>query len=462
MTSRKISIVGAGSASFGLAALKGLLLSPELEGCRLYLHDIDEAAVVRMGDLGRHLAATGRLDKRVESGTDLAACLDGADCVILSVAVDREECWELDREIGLRHGINHYAENGGPAAIFHAARNIGLVLPVLMEMERRCPTAWLLNYTNPVPRICTAIQRYSRINSLGVCHQVEFGYYLAGVLLAGELGLDLPEDYNFKWTDGHCRQADEIGAAARARITIHAGGLNHFTWAYAVRDRVTGKDLYPQLFEGAGKVRDDFEPLSRRVLELYGLLPTPGDTHLCEYLAYTHSPARGTWERYDLQMYDFEWSRENRRTHAALAQRIIEGGRWELLDRIHTERAELIAAALFSGEHHVDEALNLPNRGAIPNLPDSAVVEVPVAFMPDGPRPVTCPPLPAAVAELCRRQVTINELSVAGIVEGDRAKLIQALALDPMVDDPDLPVKLLDDYLRAFEKYQGLARFRAR
>ena len=118
---------------------------------------------------------------------------------------------------------------------------------------------------------------------------MEFGYYLAGVLLAGELGLDLPEDYNFKWTDGHCRQADEIGAAARARITIHAGGLNHFTWAYAVRD-----------------------------------------THLCEYLAYTHSPARGTWKRYDLQMYDFEWSRENRRTHAALAQRIIEGGRWEL------------------------------------------------------------------------------------------------------------------------------------
>jgi len=331
MTERKISVIGAGSASFGLAALKGLLDSPALEGCRLHLHDIDPAAVARMGDLGRHLAATRKLDKRVASCTDLAACLDGADCVVLSVAIDREECWELDRRLGLQHGINHYAENGGPAAIFHTARNLGLILPILEEMGRRCPAAWLLNYTNPVPRICTAIRRYSDIRALGVCHQVEFGYYLAGVLLAAELGLELPEDYTFKWTHTHCRQADAISAAARRRIFIHAGGLNHFTWAFAVRDRSCGKDLYPALFEGAAAVRADFEPLSRQVLKLFGMLPTPGDNHLCEYLPYTHSAGRGTWTRYNMQMYDFEWSRENRRARAALAHDIIEGGRLELL-----------------------------------------------------------------------------------------------------------------------------------
>jgi len=322
-------------------------------------------------------------------------------------------------------------------------------------MERLCPDALLVNYTNPVPRICTAIKNYSKLRFAGVCHQVEFGYYLAGVLLSDVIGLPLPEDYYFRWTEENIRAHNEISRAAKKKLAIHAVGLNHFTWALSVISREDGRELYPVLRERNREFDREFEPLTRKVFDLFGLLPTPGDTHLCEYLPFTHSTARGTWEKCDMQMYDFDRSKRVRAERTAMAHRIIEGKELSLLDHVISERAELLIEALVSRNMYVDEALNVTNDGAIPNLPADAVVEAPTAFLPSGPRPLTGPPLPEAIAELCRRQVVINELSVAGMVEGDRDKLLTALALDPMVDDPDLPVQLLDEYLREFETYLG-------
>lgn len=453
MVRAKAAVIGAGSSSFGLSVLKHILLSDALDGIELYLYDIDEPSVRRMGELGRYMVQSRDLDKTVNWGTDLPECLDGADAVIIAVAQDREECWQKDREIGLEFGINHYAENGGPGALFHAARNIGLILPIVRATEKHCPDALLINYTNPVPRICTAIHKYSRMQVVGVCHQVYFGYYLAGVLLSAAIGLELPEDYYFRWTNKHNLQHNQISEAARRKLFIHSVGLNHFTWALAVRCRESGRDLYPELVEANRTFDRGFEPLTRKVFDLFELLPTPGDTHLCEYLPYTHSVARDTWQRNDIQMYDFAWSRASRNERRAIAQRIIEDRELDLLDNIHSERAELLLGALVNRQVYVDEALNLPNRGAIPNLPDGAIVEAPVAVLPDGLKAVAEAPLPEPIAELCRRQALINELSVTGTVEGDKGKLLQALALDPMIDDVDLPVQLLDAGLKAFDKY---------
>lgn len=450
---RKVAIVGAGSASFGLASLSGLLGAPGLGGVEVALHDVDEVAVRRMGSLGAAVVRARGLGSRVTWTTELPRALDGADCVILSVAQDREATWKKEREIALRFGINHYAENGGPAALFHGARSIGLAVPVVRQMERSCPEALLVNYTNPLPRVCTAVAMVSDIRCVGVCHQVEFGYYLVGVLLSGELGIELPPapDFYFRWTDRSCGLADEISAAARKKIHIQACGVNHFTWALAVTDRQTGDDLYPLLRERNRTFDAGFEPLSRKVFDLFGVLPTPGDTHLAEYLPFTHNPQRGGWERYDIQMYDFDWAQHNRARQVALVESMLAGGDLRPMDGIHSERAELVAGGWLGAQDHADEALNLPNRGAIDNLPEDAIVEVPVKVSRGTLQAGKCDPLPDAVAQLCQRQVVINRLSTRGILEGDRGKLVQALALDPMVDDPDLPEQLLDEYLRVFD-----------
>jgi len=456
----KVVVVGAGSASFGPSVVAGLLAHEALQDLRLHLHDIDAAAVARMGRFATLLAAArGRDPQRVSWGADLAAALDGADAVVLSVAIDREATWARDRAIALAQGIDHYAENGGPAAIFHAARNLGLILPIAYEMERRCPDAWLVNYTNPVARISTALRRYTRIRTVGVCHQLNFGYFMVGTLLAADLGIELPPAPRFRWTDEAIALEHRVGREAARKVHIRAAGLNHLTWVLSLTDRATGADLYPLLWERNRTFDPGFEPLNRRVGELFRVFPVPGDCHLCEYLPYTHEVARGTWQRYDVQMYDLDWSERRRRATRERVEQIVASGDASAALEWGSERAEDVVAALCLGREHHDEALNLPNDGAIANLPSGAIVETPVAFGPDGPRAERCGALPPAIAEICRRQVTINELAVQGAVEADRDALRAALALDPMVTDPDLPDRLLDAYLAASDRY--LAPLRA-
>ena len=447
MKGPKIVVVGAGSASFGPAVVQGLLTHGDLEDVLIHLHDVDPDALdlVRRG-AERLAAGTGR---RVEGGTDRAAALDGADVVVLSVAVDREAAWRRDRALGRAHGIEHYAENGGPGALFHTGRNLALLLPILRDMEARCPTAWLINYTNPLPRICEAVRTLSRISCVGVCHQLGFGYSVARVLLADALGLPRPEGHRFRWTDESLAAQHALEVEGEALLRIRAAGLNHFTWAQEVTERATGRDLYPALRAALETVEPGFEPLTRAVAKLFGLFPIPGDCHLSEYLPYTHSPGRGTWARYDVQMYDLEWAAARRtQQRADLAARIAAG---EPPPQLPSERAEAIVAALLgrSGPVH-DEALDLPNAGQLEGLPPGTIVETPATVSPGAITPTPCGALPIGITELCRRQAAITKLTVQGFATGDRSLLREALALDPMVDDPAVPDALLDAFFREY------------
>ncbi|MBM4371324.1 MAG: hypothetical protein FJ098_06695 [Deltaproteobacteria bacterium] len=450
MEQPKIVVVGAGSASFGPPVVQGILGHPALEGVTLHLHDIDSGALDPVLHFAARLApGTGR---RVEGGTDRAAALDGADVVILSVAVDREETWRQDQELARTHGIEHYAENGGPGALFHAGRNMALLLPILRDMEGRCPDAWLVNFTNPMPRICEAVRTLTRLRWVGVCHQLGFGYAMARLLLADFMGLERPAGHRFRWTDPSLAAHHALEAEGERLLALRAAGLNHFTWALEVRERATGRDLYPALREALETVELGFEPLTRAVARLFGLFPVPGDCHLCEYLPFTHSPSRGTWARYEVQMYDLDWGVRRRREQAARLRAMAAGQ--GPVEAFPSERAEQIVAALLGRTPPWrDEALNLSNEGQLEGLEPGTVVETPAVLSRGTATPEPCGALPPAITELCRRQAAITRLTVEGFATGSRDRLRQALALDPMVDDPALPDALLDGFFRTFEDY---------
>ncbi|HMT21912.1 MAG TPA: hypothetical protein PKE20_11835, partial [Promineifilum sp.] len=61
--------------------------------------------------------------------------------------------------------------------------------------------------------------------------------------------------------------------------------------------------------------------------------------------------------------------------------------------------------------------------------------------------------LPDPIAELCRREATLVELVVDAAVTGDRALALQALLLDPMINDINRARAILDDYLVTFAAY---------
>lgn len=454
MKRNKIVVIGAGSASFGLVNLGAILRTKELKGSELCLVDINKDGLEQITKLAKRINQEWNSEFVISSSTDRCEMLEGADFIVLSVAIDREKCWKIDQDIAKKHGIMHYAENGGPGGMMHVARNIALIMPILRDIERLCPEAWVLNFTNPVPRICIAAARYTKVKMIGICHQIEFAYIILAKVLQKELGFDLPEDYLFRWNDATWRHYGDIVTQAKERIDLQAAGINHFTWMLSMKDKKTGDDLYPLFKERYLNGFEEFEPLTREIFDIFKFCPVPGDCHMVEYLPYTHNMNTNTWDKYDVQMYPLEGADDGR--NGMWAEIKAMANREKSIDHmlsVHTERSELIMAGMIAGNGEYEPAVNIPNNGYIENLPQGAIVEVPAKITSFHVEGVSIGKLPTAVAELCRRQITLAEMVVEAAVTGNREIALQALALDPMVDDPETARNLLHDYLAAEEEY---------
>jgi alpha-galactosidase len=383
--------------------------------------------------------------------------LSEAAFVVLSIEVPpREALWRTDYEIPLRYGVRQpYAENGGPGGFAHAARNIGPAMAIVHDMEQLCPDAWLINFTNPMVRICDAVNRYSRIKVVGLCHQILVGYALVGIALADDLDIHIPRGI----TGSHAAPDEtplrrQVARQALERIEIQAAGLNHFTWMLAIHDRQTGEDLYPRFAKRWAALPPDFEPLTRRVYEAFGLFPIPGDEHLCEYLPWASDPLTRPWEKYQLSLYDWDvWESLRGRGHQQI-DRMASGleSLTDLLDSDSEGALEVIENIAGAGQHaHL--AFNLPNTGQITSLPAGAIVETPGLVSGAGVQALSVGALPEPIAELCRRELAVVRLCVDAAVHGDREAALQCLLLDPVITDLDVARKILDDYLQVYRPH---------
>ncbi len=311
----KIVCIGAGSAVFGLSNLATIIRGQRLRGAEVALVDIDEAGLKTMTALAHKMNQAWDSQMTIWGTTEREEALPGADFVVVSVQVGpREEVWELDWKIPLKHGVRQpYAENSGPGAFAHTARNAPLILAIAQDMERLCPDAWYLNFTNPMIRLTWVVQRYTRIKVVGLCHQLLWAYAMAAAVLANRWGLQIPEGFHVHTNYDNQANFVPVAMAGYRHLDIKAAGLNHFSWVYDIRDKETGEDLYPLLRERwLHHYRKDFEPLTRDLFEIFGLMPTPGDSHLCEYLAWTHDPITKPWEKYDLKLQSWEGNRRRR------------------------------------------------------------------------------------------------------------------------------------------------------
>ena len=453
----KIVCIGAGSAVFGLSNLATIIRSDRLRGSEIVLVDIDEAGLEIITLLAEKMNEAWGAGMKIWSTPDRTQALPGADFVVVSVQVGpREEVWELDWQIPLKHGVRQpYAENSGPGAFAHTARNVPLILSIARDMEELCPDAWFLNFTNPMIRLTWAVERYTSIKVVGLCHQLYWAYAMAGAVLADRWGLEYPDDFHVH-TDYSNAQKLLMGIVqGYAYMDIKAAGLNHFSWVYDIRDKQTGEDLYPLLRERwLDGFRRDFEPLSREIFEIFGLMPTAGDSHMAEFLAWTHDPSTKPWEKYNLKLQSWTENRQRRADRWEQARAIVAGERSvdELRDAISEGVPEIIEAMTFNTNTY-HQQVNLPNNGLIPNLPADAIVEVPGIISSFGIQGIGCPPLPEGIAELCRRELELSSLVVDAAVEGDRRLALQALLLDPMVNDIDRARAILDDFLLTFAGY---------
>jgi alpha-galactosidase len=441
----KIVIIGAGSVSFGPAMLDDLHLHRNvLRGSEVWLVDLDPAALELSSAYAARLAASAGDAPafNVRIATNRREALPGADVVIVSVAVDRMATWRLDWQIPLRHGVRHVlGENGGPGGLSHALRNIPLLLSIARDIEALAPNALLLNFTNPASRLCLALHRHTRLRFVGLCHQIGEGYRLVNeVLRLVPKADDLRKSY------------DEAPGAWRAytgaleqRYHIVAAGINHFTFALEIRDRLTGEDLYPALRAGITKMPVDFELMSRRLLDTFGLFCMTGDGHAGEYVGYAA-------DTIPLAGFDFDAYIQRGETLRARLAAVV-AGTVPPAPAPSGERAIPIIVALANGGSQHELSVNIPNRGCIGNLSDDAIVEVPGLVAGGRVLGVQVGDLPRGIAAMLAQQIEIQELVVEAAVTGSRTLALQALLLDPVIHSYAQAEHTLDDLLVAQAAY---------
>lgn len=423
----KITLIGAGSYVFGGTVLQDALVRHRMAG-ELALVDLNGEAAEAMAGVGRRMAREVDANCEVWATTDRREALPGSDFVILSAAPQGAKRWWMDYEILDAAGMADQArECGGLGGLSYALRTISLALDVAEDMAALCPEAALLDVTNPMPRVVTALHRFSGIQAYGFCNVAQRG------------------EHGYEWLAG-------LVDRDHREIDVVTAGLNHFAWLVSIRDRVTGEDLMPRVRAAVMAGASEEMAILRRWWQRYGALSVPGVDHAAEYLPSEPDLIYRVTPPY----------------HGSAAER---QARIENLKA--AARGELDWRALFdhgSWEHPVDLAvavgmqrdvelpiLNLPNAGYLPGLPEGRIVEVPAEVHAGAVRGIAVKALPEATAEICARVSDVHEWVAEGAATGDRDALVRAIEVDPAIADTAPAVAVLDRLIAAHRDL--LARF---
>ncbi|MEW6086520.1 MAG: alpha-glucosidase/alpha-galactosidase [Chloroflexota bacterium] len=425
----KIVLIGAGSYAFGTATFRDLMTWREqLRGSTIVLVDLNQEYLDLMTNFFHKLNDMTDKPYTIESTTDRKQALPGADFVFISIAVNRNERWKLDWNVPFKHGVKHVlGENGGPGGMFHAMRNIPIVLDIVHDVEAICPDALVINFTNPEGRICQAINRYSKVKFVGLCHGID------SLRRVASYALDISSE----------------------KIDVKAGGLNHFSWVRDLRHLDTGEDLYPAFRKAVHEKQAYIEEqmhhtmkLSVYLMDTYGLYPLPSDNHVGEYISYA-------WELAGMEGHPFDRvDRESDEFRADI--RLWTSGEKpmpEWMFQPSGERAVAIVDGIIHNTHQYEISVNVANHGYIPNLPDDAIVEIPAVIDATGVHGVSLDPLPEPIAAMCRTQIAIIDRVVEAGVHGDKNAALQALLLDPVISSVSQAQGILDELLEAHKDF---------
>jgi len=428
----KVSLVGAGSLSFALGALQDMVLSERLKNqvdLEIALMDIVEENVKRTYSYAREMFSAFSHPAKITQTTNLEEALTGANFVIVAIEVNRYFYWSQDFHIPRRYGSKQiYGENGGPGSMFHTLRNLGPMLEIARKMEKVCPDAWIINFTNPEAKLVEAISKLTSIKMVGLCH-----------------GLDMGID-----------QISQFLEMDKEDIGIEGGGLNHFGFFTKIWNKKTGEDLYP-LFDEKEKKADrlaqfDHIGLSRTMYRTYGYYPYPGTNHIGEYVSYAgdfyaglalqyrYDPIREKlWEK-DSRVPDFVYSASGHTLDKGLFSDDMSQEEWieetfnfdkDNVQKSNEYAIPIIEAIFFDDEIQLN-SVNMQNNGAIKGLPDEMVVETQAIVNGQGIKliPMTVE-LPTAIIGTIHIQGTIHKLLLEAFVEQSKTKLLQAILLDP-------------------------------
>lgn len=436
MKKLKITMLGAGSG-FVLTIAKELPDDPVFADAEFMLMDVNQERLdVALKAVGEMLA-NAKNHITIKATTDLRTALEGADYVITSCEKNRYAYWAQDFAIAEKYDVFQIkGENGGPGGLIHGLRNICLYKNVLETMTEVCPNAWLMNFTNPMSILCTYFKNYfPKIKALGFCHQVHGSFGL----IAEQLGMQ-PGD-----------------------LEVVTAGINHMNWLFDIRKRGTGVSCMKEFVDAFthSKWWDEIhhnvpeQRLTKKLFNLLGVYPVGYDEHIVEYMPFMQD--KDQWESYGLHSQrQFYEDLTAQKSHTLETQRLL-GKNYDKppfpVDPDHPYYAENPCKVITALEQNIPmyfDAINIRNNGAVDNLPDDVILDVPAVAIGGQVRSIHVGKLPTMPAELCRRQTVLHEMIAEGGATGNDSIIIQALCLDPYVGSLHKAEKIWADYRQAY------------
>jgi alpha-galactosidase len=398
----KVAMIGAGSVVFSKNLTGDILGYPEFKNAHFSYMDIDqerlEVGAALCEKVGKALGAT----PTIEATMNRRKALEGADFVINMVQIGGFDSTLVDFEIPRKYGLGFtIADTTGPGGFFRALRTYPMLRGLVEDMMEICPKAVLLNYSNPMSMNMQTITKHSNIHAVGLCHSVQ------GTLNEIMHCIDVkPDD-----------------------VAFQCAGINHM--AFYTKLEKDGKDLYPALFE-ASKRPEIFNRNKVRfeLMHRLGHFITESSEHNAEYNAHFIPHGKEIIDRYSVPMDEYLRRCDGIVDEFERMKVFSKSDEPINVHRSH-EYGSTIIHSIVTGTPSVVYG-NMPNNGAISNLPNSAIAEVPTLVDRAGLQLTTVGDLPPQLIGYMMPHVTQHELFIRAASEGRRDHVYQAAMFDPL------------------------------
>ncbi|HHC3323214.1 TPA: 6-phospho-beta-glucosidase [Klebsiella pneumoniae] len=437
MSGLKIVVIGGGS-SYTPELIEGLLNRyHEMPVASLWLVDIEEGKekVEIIAGLARRMIAKAGLIIEVVATLDRESALRDADFVCSQFRAGCLDARISDERISLKYGLIGQ-ETNGLGGFANACRTIPIALEIAADMERLCPDAWLLNFTNPSGMVTEAILRHSRIKAVGLCN-------VPVIMQKGITTL--------------------LQCADEKEVVMQVAGLNHFIFVRQILHK--GKEWLPEVIAEINAGRDPLVPRNippfrwpSHLLQGLGMIP-------CAYLRYYYmkddllrqelAEAGGEGTRGEvvkqLEKILFDQYRD---PHLAVKPKALEGRGGQY----YSEAACELMNAIYNDKRIIMH-VNTRNNGAISGLPDDCAVEVSSLITASGPLPLNVAPFPEDTLRLLQLMKSFERLTIEAALTGNRHTAWRALMLNPLIVSGEKLELALDEVIA--ENRQWLPTFHA-
>jgi 6-phospho-beta-glucosidase len=419
----KVAVVGGGS-TYTPELIEGFISHADrMPADEVALFDIDSERLDVVGGLARRIFAKREWPGTLTLTMDRDEALDGASFVIIQLRVGGQAARLVDETLPLEFGCIGQ-ETTGPGGFAKALRTVPIVIELAEETQRRgAKDAWVVDFTNPVGIVMQALLDEGH-HAIGLCNSAM----------------------------GFQRQIARLLDVDPSRVALEHVGLNHLTWERAAR--VDGVDRLPELIATRADVIGDEIGIPAELIRLLGAIPS----YYLRYFYLTDAVLRD-------QMSGAKRSRaeEVMAIEAELLEMYSDPGldsKPKLLEQrggaYYSEAAAQLIASLHAGTGD-DQVVDIKNGGALPDLPDDAVVEIPARIERDGAHAQRLPALPPEMLGLVQQVKAYERLTVRAAIDGDRKAALKALIANPLVGKYSVASALLDAILEANRKH--LSRF---